>query len=68
MDPSGGPTRWLLFCACVFYNRAEQRTPLANTQTPQEALQHPYVSMFHNEAEEVNSSELITIPLDDNTK
>ena len=34
----------------------------------QEALEHPYVAMFHNEAEEVNSSEQITIPLDDNTK
>ena len=36
--------------------------------TAEEALEHPYVAMFHNEAEEVNSSEQITIPLDDNTK
>ena len=36
--------------------------------TAEEALRHPYVAVFHNEAEEVVCSDHITIPLDDNTK
>jgi len=34
----------------------------------EEALAHPYVASFHNEADEPSHPEIITIPIDDNTK
>ncbi|KAK9823880.1 hypothetical protein WJX72_006145 [[Myrmecia] bisecta] len=34
----------------------------------EEALRHPYVAQFHNEAEEPAAPGIITIPIDDNTK
>jgi mitogen-activated protein kinase 15 len=36
--------------------------------TAEEALRHPYVASFHNEADEPSHPEIITIPIDDNTK
>ena len=36
--------------------------------TAEEALRHPYVAQFHNEADEPGASAPIHIPVDDNTK
>jgi mitogen-activated protein kinase 15 len=36
--------------------------------TVDEALRHPYVKKFVNEAEETVLTEMITIPMDENTK
>ena len=33
-----------------------------------EALKHPYVAQFHNEADEPSAPGIITIPIDDNHK
>lgn len=36
--------------------------------TAEEALAHPYVAQFHNEADEPSHPTPITIPIDDNHK
>eukprot|EP00803_Ostreobium_quekettii_P002864 evm.model.scf_2500.2 EVM.evm.TU.scf_2500.2 scf_2500:14559-17927(-) len=36
--------------------------------TAEDALRHPYVSQFHNPADEPSAMRLITIPINDNTK
>merc|ERR1719506_369273 len=36
--------------------------------TAEEALRHPYVSQFHNPADEPVSTKVVRIPIDDNTK
>ena len=36
--------------------------------TAEEALGHPYVAQFHNEADEPASTKVVKISIDDNTK
>ncbi len=48
-------------CALMQFNPAKRITA-------EEALRHPYVASFHNEADEPSHPEIITIPIDDNTK
>ncbi|GAX77098.1 hypothetical protein CEUSTIGMA_g4544.t1 [Chlamydomonas eustigma] len=36
--------------------------------TPEQALRHPYVAQFHNEAEEPSAGRVFVLPISDNTK
>ena len=36
--------------------------------SPSEALKHPYVAQFHNEADEPSARKTYVLPISDNTK
>lgn len=58
-------------CCCLLL-RAHCRKLLAfnpnKRLSPEEALRHPYVSQFHNAADEPVAGKVFVLPISDNTK
>eukprot|EP00884_Botryococcus_braunii_P013709 jgi/Botrbrau1/22339/Bobra.0002s0017.1 len=75
LESMGGNDRKEMFQ--LFPNASEEATDLlekllrfnpAKRLSAAEALQHPYVSQFHNPEDEPDCDHVVTIPIDDNTK
>jgi mitogen-activated protein kinase 15 len=59
--PKGGPKALDLLTKLLTFNPTKRLTA-------EEALEHPYISQFHNPAEEVSCKAPIKIPIDDYQK
>ncbi len=59
--PTASPEALDLIRRCLHFNPEKRLTAF-------EALRHPYVSQFHNEADEPPCPHVLRIQIDDNTK